>query len=121
MPRTEDIERFTQVLNSLGDEPAIRAARSESIEEVAAPGTEASPQDSDQLDSLGPGETESGSPGEAESLQDIFQSLSALPEAEAGGTESTDFPEPEGFGTEAPREQGPGPRGRGPGFRLALW
>ena len=38
MPRTEDIERFTEVLNSLGDEPAIRAARSETIEQVAAPG-----------------------------------------------------------------------------------
>ncbi len=34
MPRREDIEKFAQVLNSLGDEPAIRAARSETIEEI---------------------------------------------------------------------------------------
>ena len=43
MPRKEDIERFTQVLNSLGDEPAIRAARSETIEEVPAPEEVAAP------------------------------------------------------------------------------
>ena len=76
MPRSEDIERFTEVLNSLGDEPAIRAARSETIEQVPAPGAEASALESGELDSLGlEGEdAEAGSPGEAESLQDIFQS-----------------------------------------------
>jgi hypothetical protein len=65
MPRTEDIEKFAQVLNSLGDEPAIRAARSETIEAVPPPGAEPSPPDT---------------PGEAESLQNIFESLSSLPE-----------------------------------------
>ena len=52
MPRSEDIERFTQVLNSLGDEPAIRAARSETIEDVPAPGEEAPAPESGELDSL---------------------------------------------------------------------
>ncbi|MCX7040665.1 MAG: hypothetical protein NT005_16215 [Spirochaetes bacterium] len=37
MPRREDIERFKEVLNSLGSEPEIRAAKSELIEEVAPP------------------------------------------------------------------------------------
>ena len=79
MPSTEDIERFTQVLNSLGDEPAIRAARSETIEEVPAPGEEPALPESGEIDSLGEG----GSAGESESLQDIFNSLSALPEEAA--------------------------------------
>jgi TolA-binding protein len=93
MPRREDIERFTQVLNSLGDEPAIRAARSETIEEVPAPEEAASPAGG-EVDSLGLGndEPEPGAPGEAESLQDIFSSLSALPDegapAEGAGEES---------------------------------
>jgi tetratricopeptide (TPR) repeat protein len=37
MPRREDIEKFKQVLNSLGSEPAIRQSRSETIEDVAPP------------------------------------------------------------------------------------
>jgi hypothetical protein len=122
MPRSEDIERFTEVLNSLGDEPAIRAARSETIEQVAAPG-EASSQESGELDSLGlEGEgTEAGSPGEAESLQDIFQSLSALPEAGAeesvpAGDEMPGLAEPEGFEPEAAPGQGPGAAGEGLDF-----
>ena len=113
MPRTEDIERFTEVLNSLGDEPAIRAARSETIEQVAAPGAEASTQESDELDSLGIGSegAEAGSPGEAESLQDIFQSLSALPEE--GAEESG---EPEAVGPAPSPGQGPGAAGEGLDF-----
>ena len=79
MPRREDIERFTQVLNSLGDEPAIRAARSETIDEAPPPGEETSTPDSEGLDSLGPEAAETGATGEDESLQDIFESLSALP------------------------------------------
>ena len=35
MPRREDIEKFAEILTSLGDEPAVRAARSESEEEAA--------------------------------------------------------------------------------------
>ncbi len=79
MPSKEDIERFTQVLNSLGNEPAIRAARSETIDEVPAPGEETSTAEAGPLDSLGPEAAES------ESLQDIFESLSALPEEETAG------------------------------------
>jgi len=89
MPRREDIERFTRVLNSLGDEPAIRAARSETIEEVPAPGEESAPGEepgsaaAGEFDSLG----ESGAAGESESLQDLFESLSGLPEEAAPGQE----------------------------------
>ena len=112
MPRTEDIERFTQVLNSLGDEPAIRAARSETIEEVPAPGEEAASPESDELDSLSleGEEAEGGTPGEAESLQDIFQSLSTLPDEGAGEAGPS-----EAFGQEAPA-QGPGAAGEGLDF-----
>jgi hypothetical protein len=86
MPRREDIERFTQVLNSLGDEPAVRAARSEIIDEVPPPGEETATPDSGELDSLGPeaeGTAETGTTRESESLQDIFESLSALPDDDA--------------------------------------
>ena len=128
MPRREDIERFTQVLNSLGDEPAIRAARSETIEEVPAPGEESAPPESGELDSLGlEGEgTEGPSPGESESLQDIFDGLSALPEegapdqgtgaggAETGGAEIPGIEEGEAFGQEAAPE--PGAAGEGLDF-----
>ncbi len=48
MPRREDIERFKEVLNSLGAEPAIRAGRSETIEEVAPP-DEGLPSDINEL------------------------------------------------------------------------
>ena len=48
MPRREDIERFKEVLNSLGSEPAIRAGRSETIEEVAPP-DEGLPSDINEL------------------------------------------------------------------------
>ena len=37
MPRLENIERFKDVLNSLGNEPQILAERSEAIEEPALP------------------------------------------------------------------------------------
>jgi tetratricopeptide (TPR) repeat protein len=77
MPRKEDIERFTQVLNSLGDEPAIRAARSETIEAVAAPDEEAQ----EGGGALPGGESETV--GDQEDLQSLFDSLSALPGDEA--------------------------------------
>jgi hypothetical protein len=48
MPRREDIERFKEVLNSLGSEPSIRAGRSETIEEVAPP-DEGLPSDINEL------------------------------------------------------------------------
>jgi tetratricopeptide (TPR) repeat protein len=89
MPRIEDIERFAQVLNSLGDEPAVRAAHSESIEAVPAPGSEPDSTDADSLDSL-PAESQgSGAelPGEQENLQDLFDGLSALPDTEASSAE----------------------------------
>jgi tetratricopeptide (TPR) repeat protein len=101
MPRTEDIERFAQVLNALGDEPAIRAARSETIETVAAPGAE----DEDGaepgagLDTLpgGAPEAESGTAEQAD-LQDLFDGLSALPGDEDQGS----TPGPGDAGAEAP-------------------
>ena len=48
MPRREDIERFKEVLNSLGSEPEIRAEKSELIEEVAPP-EEGLPSDINEL------------------------------------------------------------------------
>jgi TolA-binding protein len=107
MPRREDIERFTQVLNSLGDEPAIRAARSESIETVPAPGEESPP----------PEET-AGAPGEAESLQDIFSSLSALPE---GGEEETGAAGTAGIeeGVDLGQEEAPSAASSGEGLDFA--
>lgn len=89
MPRPEDIEKFTQVLNSLGDEPAIREARSETIEQVSAPGAETpepegEPLDSLPLDSL-PMEEE-GPPGDA-GLQDVLGGLSELTEEPDLGAE----------------------------------
>ena len=52
MPRIEDIEKLTKVLNSLGDEPALRAARSETIEQVAPPGEQPLEPESEPLDFL---------------------------------------------------------------------
>ena len=114
MPRREDIEKFAQVLNSLGDEPAIRAARSETMEEIPAEGAEApaaSASAESQLDSLdlgpeagaepGPADTSGAAGGpESESLQDIFASLGDLP-AE-GGEGSAGQPPAESF--ELPQE-----------------
>jgi hypothetical protein len=94
MPRREDIERFAQVLNSLGDEPAIRAARSESIEDVAHPAEEGNQRESDQLDTL-PFDTGTA---EQESMQDIFAGLEGLPGDETppgqGSEESPALEEP---------------------------
>ncbi len=97
MPRREDIERFAQVLNSLGDEPAIRAARAESIEEVAPPTAEGAAQEGDGLDSLpfdAGAADEAGGAGtaEQESLQDIFAGLDGLPGDEAAKESSGDLP-----------------------------
>lgn len=102
MPRIEDIEKFTQVLNSLGDEPALRAARSETIEQVAPPGEESMQPEGEPLDSL-PSEEEAFpgvQPGaepstvEQEGLQDIFEGLSELSE-EPGGDSLTEAQTPE--------------------------
>jgi TolA-binding protein len=78
MPRREDIERFAQVLNSLGDEPAIRAARSEKIEAVPpaeeeAPGGEAG----EAAPVTGPGE--GAGTEEQAGLEDLLEGLSELP------------------------------------------
>ncbi len=101
MPRPEDIEKFTQVLNSLGNEPAIREARSETKEHVSAPGEASEPGD-ELLDSLSldslpmehqepPGRLVEGEPAlDDAGLQDAFGGLSARepetgePAAEAG-------------------------------------
>ena len=95
MPRREDIEQFAQVLNSLGDEPAIRAARSESIEDVPPPAEEGRQQEGDQLDSL-PFDT-GGSPedlggagtSEQERLQDIFAGLEGAPGEEVSSDQGS--------------------------------
>lgn len=39
MPRREEIERFAQVLDALGGEPAVRAAKAQTIE-AATPADE---------------------------------------------------------------------------------
>jgi hypothetical protein len=72
MPRREDIERFKEVLNSLGSEPAIRAGRSETIEEVAPP-EEGLPSDINEL--LGSFGSQAG-----EVTSDEEQALSSLEE-----------------------------------------
>ncbi|MGA2974035.1 MAG: hypothetical protein ABSF77_01865 [Spirochaetia bacterium] len=94
MPRREDIDRFTQVLNSLGNEPAIRAARSEAVGEVPAPGEE--PQAGVALAEKGTPSAEGAGPGtgEQENLQDLFASLSALPEEETAAAEAQALAEP---------------------------
>ncbi len=83
MPRTEDIERFAEVLTSLGDEPAIRAARAEEAGEPAAEAEEG-------LDTLPP-ESQSTAEmppeqpgGELEGLQELFESLSTTPDETSG-------------------------------------
>ena len=98
MPRREDIEKFAQVLNSLGDEPAIRAARSEAIEEVPAAEAAASSTSAEgELDTLdlgpeagaepGAADTSGGAGGpESESLQDIFATLGDLSQEGAEGS-----------------------------------
>ena len=93
MPRREDIEKFTEILNSLGDEPAIRAARSEPSPPDAQPGAD----QGESLDSLPPGGELSGledqggtgfesAGAEAETGigEDFFQGLAALPEETPG-------------------------------------
>jgi hypothetical protein len=119
MPRPEDIEKFTQVLNSLGNEPAIRAARSETIEQVSAPGEEAPEPEGEPLDSLpldsfpmeeegppppgdhaAPEPVEETAPSAAQEeagLQDVFGGLSELteePDLGAGPTEGSSLEEP---------------------------
>jgi len=115
MPRPEDIEKFTQVLNSLGDEPAIRAAKSETIEQVSAPGEEAPEPEGEPLDSLpldslpmdeqesigderGPEpETARGAVQDETGLPDMLGSLSELteePDLGAGAAEEPALEEP---------------------------
>jgi tetratricopeptide (TPR) repeat protein len=122
MPRPEDIEKFTQVLNSLGDEPAIREARSETIEQVSAPGEEIpQPDEGEPLDSLPM--DEEGLPGdeagtglaaeqpaaetartqeEEPGLQDVFEGLAELteePKLEEPAIEEPSAGEPAAPGT----------------------
>src|SRR5690349_24833595 len=121
MPRREDIERFAQVLTSLGDEPAIRAARSETAPEV--PGETAPAAEADLLEGAGtpgadllepsadlpePGADlpEPGADTADADLQDLFQGLSTLPEsteepgaAPGGPTEAPGEPDGIDFGS----------------------
>ena len=95
MPRREDIERFAQVLNSLGDEPAIRAARAESIEEVPPPAEQGQATEGDQLDALpldagGSAEDLGGAGhGRAGKPAGIFAGLEGLPGEEAAPAEGS--------------------------------
>jgi len=114
MPRREDIEKFAQVLNALGDEPAIRAARAEAIEGVPAAGEEGpGTAPTDDLDSLGlEAQAGGGETSEAESLQDIFASL-AMPDegtTPPSGAEAAPGPEEAApkAGGEAAVPAGPG-------------
>ena len=107
MPRREDIESFAQVLNSLGDEPAIRAARSETIEEVLPPGESLAPGEDEGAGGFSAADeilsTDTGqAAGEQEGLQDLFEGLSALPdeEGEAAGEEPP-LPDETGAGASA--------------------
>ncbi len=113
MPRREDIERFTHVLNSLGDEPALRAARSETIEEsptppeeplqeppqgAGAPGGEAG----EQVEDLAGSEDQAG-------FQDLFEGLSAIPDA--GGQEPAAEDAAGAPGSQGAEAGGPGAEG----------
>ncbi|MGA2764834.1 MAG: hypothetical protein ABSG17_15915 [Spirochaetia bacterium] len=110
MPRKEDIEKFKEVLNSLGGEPEIMARRSQTIEEVLPP---------DEAPSAGLGDLP-GAPGahgelqpaqpEEPPLEDFGLDLTSLDEPgeidvggiEAGG-EAAEEPVPSG---ESPGEEG---------------
>ena len=94
MPRKEDIERFAQVLTSLGNEPEIRAARSKAAEEAPAP-DDARPGEATEL----PLDDLEGGEAGPEGIPDLFQGLADL--GDEGG------PGPEAHGTE-PAEPGPG-------------
>jgi hypothetical protein len=107
MPRREDIESFAQVLNSLGDEPAVRAAHSETIEEVLPPGESPAPGEDEGAGGFSAADeilsTDTGqAAGEQEGLQDLFEGLSALPdeEGEAAGEEPP-LPDETGAGVSA--------------------
>jgi tetratricopeptide (TPR) repeat protein len=117
MPRREDIERFTEVLNSLGDEPAIRAARSESIEDASPPGEQVEADQGEPLDSLpsdddlssfGLGDLGDTQPAGAEpepepgTAEDFFEGLTGLPEETAAPAPE----EPEQAETPAPPAEG---------------
>jgi hypothetical protein len=95
MPRREDIERFKEVLNSLGSEPSIRAGRSETIEEVAPP-DEGLPSDINEL--LGSFAQQGG-----EVPSDEEQALSSL-EEQAFAEEPAAGEPAEGPAAEAPQE-----------------
>jgi len=96
LPRKEDIEKFKEVLNSLGEEPQIMEGRSQTIEDVRSP-DEALPEGiRDLLDLGAPGQQSAG-------LQDLSEVQAAEPTSE-----------PQGESPAAPAEEG------GPDFGLDL-
>ena len=102
MPRPEDIERFAEVLASIGDEPAIRAARSQAAPQAPPPeGGEAGAEPA--LDAL-PGSAAEG-PGTEEQadLLSMFDTPSPEEPSEGPATEPAPEPEP---GAEAPGTEG---------------
>jgi tetratricopeptide (TPR) repeat protein len=62
MPSKEAIERFTEVLNSLGSEPEVRAEKGEKIEQIAPPEEGLPPDISELLGTLGGEEEPAPSP-----------------------------------------------------------
>ena len=100
MPRKEDIEKFKEVLNSLGGEPEIMARRSQAIEDVQPPG-EALPEPG------GPGAPieEPPSPlpeGAGEGAQDFGLDLSSLDDLDAGAQTGPPSAQPQTEGEQAP-------------------
>ena len=101
MPRREDIEKFKEVLNSLGGEPEIMARRSQAIEDVRAP-DEVIPADLGELP---------GSPRRRKSRPRRQTSAWIFPSLDEGGGEAEETPaaeaeaggaEPEGAEAEGP-------------------
>ena len=79
MPRREDIEKFKEILNSLGSEPEIMARRSQAIEEVTPP-EEARPPEAP----AGGGAEEAPTPeAGAETAPDFGLDLANLPDIES--------------------------------------
>ncbi len=101
MPTLQDIERFKEILNSLGSEPEILAARSEEIEEIAVPEQGLAADLSELLEPSAEAEGEISTAadldkfplteGEEEAPSEGFDEF-ALPEDEAAGPGAAEAP-----------------------------
>ncbi len=103
MPRKEDIEKFKEVLNSLGGEPEIMARRSQAIEDVLPP---------EDAYSAGPPtppeQSPTPPPEEAAEAPDFGLDLSSLDDLDTGpgALPAGEQPETEGAEPAAPDEGG---------------